>query len=337
MRTRKQLFSVVISVLLALPLAPAGGFAQSADSEDPRLRARAVGMLEHSAQVSSPVWPMNEEFFSFHIVNPEPGAAADGSLKIGVGRPDLKRWDFAYGVYQFSRVQNGIESAIYQSGPEPADLIAVRKLLPVTLFHFDQSDLIRDITDKSIDGTPASCIDFDTITGSRRQSGTFCFDKAAGYLTYSKIDEVVIKQSKFYAFNNGFLPGHIERWTNGTKLFEVDTKIEVRPAGFPPDYFDYPAGATITHACNSFTPAYADNTPQPPAKSFSDTGIDIVVHGFVDQTGHPVNLKVVDATHRDLADEALKLVPSWTFRPAQCNYRPTSQQRDFVVHFQGWQ
>jgi hypothetical protein len=336
MRTGKQLL-VVIFVHLILRFSLAADDAQSPASEDPQLRARAVGLLERAAQLSSPVWPMNEQVITFHVQNPEPGAASEGSLKIGVGRTDLKRWDYVYGAYHLSQVENGMEYATLKTGPEPADLIAVRKMLPAMVLHFDQSDLIRAITDKSVDGTPASCVDFETITGTRHQTGTVCIDQAAGYLIYSKIDDVVIKQSKFYAFSNGFLPGHLERWTAGTKLFDIDTKIVVHYGDFAPDYFDYPEGATISHACNSFTPAYADNTPQPPIKSYSDTGIDIVVHGFVDPSGHPINLKVLDATHRDLADEALRLVSTWTFRPAQCNYQPASQQRDFIVHFQGWQ
>ncbi len=280
---------------------------------------------------------MNEEDFSFHIVKPEPGYPADGTLKISVAKPYLKRWEYTYGVYQFSKVENGPEIATYRTGPEPASLTMVRKLLPVSLLHFDQSDIIRAITDKTVDGTRATCIDFDTITGTRHQSGTICVDQASGYLIYSKLDDVVTKQSRFYTFNNGFLPGHIERWMNDVKLFEIESKIEVRPGGFPAAAFEYPAGATITHACNSFTPAYADNNLQPVAKSYSETGIDITVRGFVDNQGHTTNLKVLDQTHPDLDAEALKLVSAWTFHPAQCNYQPTSEQRDFVVHFLGWQ
>ena len=333
MRTLNPILSVVIAVLLIRCVT-----AQStAQSEDPQLRARAVSLLEHAAQLSSPIWPMNEESFTFHILNPEPGAANYGSIKIMVARPDLKRWDYSYGAHQYSRVQDGKEFATYRTGPEPAGLTMVRKLIPVNLVRFDQSDLIRTITDQSMDGTPATCVDFETIAGTRHQSGTLCFDKAAGYLISEKIDDVVTKQSKFYRFNNGFLPGHIERWTNGTKLIEIESKIEVRPAGFPMENFEYPVGAAITHACNSFTPAYADYTIQPAAKQYSDKAIDIVVHGFVDQDGRTTNLKVLDDTHADLATEALKVVSTWTFRPAQCNCQPTGQQRDFTVHFQGWQ
>jgi hypothetical protein len=167
------------------------------------------------------VWPANEEAFTFHISNPEPGAASDGSIRIGVTRPALKRWEFVYGTYQLSQVQNDAEFATYKTGPEPAAVTMVRKMIPVNLLHFDQSDIIRAVGDRTVDGTPATCIDFETITGARHQSGSICVDKVAGYLIYSKIDDVIIKQSGFYRFNNGFLPGHIERWTGETKLARI--------------------------------------------------------------------------------------------------------------------
>lgn len=310
---------------------------QSTAPEDPQLRARAVGLIERAVQLSRPVWPMNEEFANFHIPNPEPGAAMDGSIKISVAAPSVMRWEFDYGAYHFSKVENDDEYAVVSSGARPAGLTMVLKLLPVNLVRFDQSDIIRSIADESVDGTPADCINFDTIAGNRHRSGKVCTDKAAGFLIYEKIDDAVVKQSAFFRFNNGFLPGHIERWVNGVELVAIDSRVEVRPEGFPPGYFDYPPGATISHACDSFTPAYADNTPQPLAKPNSDTGIDVTVHGVVDESGHTRDLRVLDQSYPDLAQEALKLVSTWTFRPAQCNYKPTAQQRDFVVHFQGWQ
>jgi hypothetical protein len=101
-----------VLVMLCAPPLPAGASPQAAQApEDPQLRARAVGLLERAVRLSSPVWPMNEEFFTFHIPNPEPGAATDGSIRIGVGRPDLKRLDVVYGAYQFSQVHNGMEYA----------------------------------------------------------------------------------------------------------------------------------------------------------------------------------------------------------------------------------
>lgn len=329
---RPRLVPGAILVFVATQAAP-----QSAFLEDPQVRARAVGLLEHAAQLSSPVWPMNEGLGSFHITNPQPGDATDGTIKVSVATPNLRRRQYDYGDYHFIWVENGEEHATLSSGTRPAALIAVLKLLPVTLFRLDQSDIVRSIADESIDGTPASCINFDSIQGTRQQSGKLCTDNAAGFLTYARIDDVVIKQSRFFRFNNGFLPGHIERWVNGAKLVEIDNRVEVRPEGFPPDYFDYPAGATITHSCDSFTRAYAENTPQPPRRSYSDTAIDITVHGVIDKGGHTRDLRALDQIYPQLVEEALKLVSTWTFRPAQCDYQPASEERDFVVHFLGWQ
>jgi len=304
--------------------------------EDPQLRAQAVGLIERANQLSSPVWPMNEEVFTFHIQNPEPGAPTDGSLKVGVGAPGLKRWEFSYGAYQLSQVRNGEEVATYTTGTEPAAVVLVRKIVPVSLVRFDQTDVIRKIEDRTMDGTAATCIDFETIAGTRHQFGTLCVDKSAGYLIYQKIDDVIIKQSNFYRFNNGFFPAHIERWTGITKLADIEGSVVVKK-DFPTHYFDYPAGAVIAHTCNSFTPAYAESTPQPTAKSLSEKGIDIVVHGVVDKNGHPAELQILDDTHHDLASEAMQIVAGWTFHSAQCGYKPTIEHRDFIVHFQGWQ
>ncbi len=319
------------------PLALAAPHRQSISTpEDPKLRATAVGLLEHADQLSSPVWPMNEQVYTFHIPNPEPGAPTDGSLKLGVGAPGLIRWEQLYGSYQLSQVQNGSEVATFTTGLEPAAVVLVRKMVPVNRLHFDDSDIIRAVSDKTLDGVLATCIDFDTITGSRHINGSLCVDKSAGYLIYQRIDDVIIKQSKFFKFNNGYLPGHLERWTGDTLVAQIDAQIQVKTE-FDAHYFDYPASAKIKHLCNSFTPVFAENTPQPAAKSLSEKSTDIVVHGFVDEQGHPSGLQILDDTHHELAAEAMNIVSAWTFRAAQCDYKPTTERRDFIVHFQGWQ
>lgn len=335
MKTPNPLLLALFALFAAHPRMQAAP--QSITPEDPQLRARAVGLIEQATQLTRPVWPMNEEFATFHISNPEPGAATDGSLRIGVAKPWLMRWEYEYGTYHFIKIENGDEYASLITGTRPASLEMVLRLLPANLVRFDQTDVIQSITDEPIDGTPASCIYVESIAGTRHQSSKICTDKAVGFLIYEQIDQVVIKQSAFFRFNNAYLPGHIERWVNGVKIVEIESKVEVRPNGFPADYFNYPAGATITQACDSFVRAYAENTPQPPAKSNSDTAIDVVVHGVIDKTGHTTDLKAADQTYPYLAEEAVKLVATWTFRPAQCDYKPATEHRDFVVHFQGWQ
>jgi len=297
--------------LSVLWLAVSACFAQTttlrpdaAPAEDPKLRAEAVRLMERAVMLTTPVWPANEEFFNFRVLDPAPGEAAEGSLKIGVRTRVNKRWEFTYGTYKFIKVQDGAEFATYRSeNTEPAALTSVRKLLPAFHGQFDATDMIRRITDTTVDDRPARCIDFDTLKGDQQQSGQVCFDPG-GFLLLVRQGDETIRQSAYYRFNNASLPGRIERWMGNEKLLEIDSKIVVRTI-YPAEYFDYPADAKIENACREFHRAFADQTPQPDAKTQSNEVITVRVHGRVGKDGKPAALRVLDATRPDLAEEAL--------------------------------
>lgn len=337
-----KLCSLIPLALAVCPLA----FSQSATlrpdaipPEDPQLRNRAISLLEKAVALSSPVWPANEAIYRFTVMHPEPGYPADGILRVAVKTPATRLWAFDYGPYHFLRIMDGL--AVYTvnaSEAEPAAVTLVRKLLPVNLVHFDHEDLIRSIARENVDGLAADCIHFVTVYGDRQSTNKVCVDAANGWLVYQQLGEVIVKQSAFYRFNNGWLPGDIERWTGTDKIAEIDAHVEVRsPDAFDAAYFNPPADAVITHQCNSWEMPVAISTPQPEVRHASDAVIDIVVHGIVDTGGHPANLTVLDATHQQLAAEALRLVAAWTYRPAQCNYAPATNRQDFIVHFKGWE
>ena len=328
---------------LALPLAAASLCAQTGTlrpevmpAEDAKVRAEAVRLMETAVRVSTPVWPANEETFTFRVLDPSLGETTTGQLKIGVASTGLKRWDFAYGTYHFVQVQNGREFASTRTQEsEPAALTSVRKLLPVYVGRFDQTDVIRRIEDATIDDHPARCIVFDTLKGDLQQPGRACVVTAHGWLLELTQGDETVKQSKFYRFNNGFLPGHLEKWVAHRKIFEVDENIVVR-TGYPADYFDYPEGASIRHMCVEYHRAFADETPQPPQKTQSNDLIDVRVHGFVGKDGKPYGLKALDTARPDLAQEAVRIVSGWSYHPAMCEYSPATMETDFVIHFKGW-
>lgn len=304
--------------------------------EDPKLRAEAVRLLERATMLSSPVWPANEAVDTFRVTRPEPGQPAQGELKISVAAPMLRRWEFTYGAYRFVQVQNGREFATFRTDPnEPAPVTAARKLLPVYLGQFEPADVIQRITDVTLDGQPARCVDFETVKGDEHLPGQVCFDAARGFLILLRQGEAVTRQSAFFQFNDGFLPGHVERWSGGVKLLEIDQKTVVREE-YPPDFFEYPRDATIRHMCRAFTRAYEDNTPQPPPKALSDDVIEIRVHGRVGKDGKPTALKAFDTARTDLAAEAVRIVSTWTYHPAKCEYEPATMETDFIVKFKGW-
>lgn len=304
--------------------------------EDPQVRAEAIRLMERANMVSTPVWPANEELFAFHVLEPGPGEATDGELKIGVATTMTKRWEFTYGAYKFVQIQNGREFASVRTHPsEPAILTAVRKMVPVFLGQFEQSDLIRRIEDAPIDGRPTRCILFDTLKGDHQQHGRACVDAQQGWLLEVVQGDETIRQSGFYRFNNAYLPEHIEKWVGNRKLVEIEERVTVREQ-YPPDYFAYPEGSSIRHMCAEFHRAFADHTEQPPQKALSDAVTDVRVHGLIGKDGKPYDLKALDILRPELAAEAVRIVSTWTYHPAMCVYDPATMETDFVVHFKGW-
>jgi len=308
----------------------------AAPMEDPQVRAEAVRLMERAVMLTTPVWPANEEFVNFRVLHPAPGEAAEGAMKIGVKTRVNKRWEFTYGTYKYIRVQDGSEFATYRSeSSEPAALTSVRRLVPAFHGRFDSTDIIRRIADATVDERPARCIDFDTLKGDQQQSGQVSIDAQSGFLLSIRQGDETIRQSAYFRFNNGWLPGHIERWMGNEKLIEIDARVVVRTE-YPPEYFDYPADAKIDNGCREFHRAFADRTPQPEPKTQSNEAITVKVHGRVGKDGKPSALKVLDAARPDLAEEALRIVSQWSFHPAMCEYQPANQEMDFEVTFKGW-
>jgi hypothetical protein len=328
---------------LVLALAAPALFAQTGTlrpevmpAEDPQVRAEAVRLMERAVLVSTPVWPANEESFTFRILDPSLGETTTGQMNIGVARPALKRWDFTFGTYHYVQVQNGREFATVRTQEsEPAALTSVRKLVPVFVGRFEQADVIRRIEDATTGDRPSRCIVFDTLKGDHQQPGRACVDAAQGWLLELTQGDETIRQSNFYRFNNGFLPGHIEKWHANRKLFEIDENIVVRTQ-YPADYFNYPENASIRHACGEFHRALAEDTEQPPQKTQSSDLIDVRVHGFVGKDGKPYGLKALDTARPDLAEEAVRIVSGWKYHPAMCEYDPATMETDFAIHFKGW-
>ena len=248
-----------------------------------------------------------------------------------------KRWEFVYGAYKLLQVQNGPEYASYRTAAvEPAVVTAVRKMLPVYHGQFDSSDIIRKISEAHFDGAAARCVDFDTIRGTFQETGQVCLDASSGFLLSIRQGKETIRQSAYYRFNDASLPGLIERWVGDEKIFEIESKIIVR-TDFEPEYFDHPPDAKIMTQCRSFQRAYADQTPQPEPKTYSQELVNVKLHGKVGKDGKPMSLKLLSlGVRQDLADEALKIVANWTFHPAQCDYQASTQEMDFEVVFRGW-
>jgi TonB family protein len=298
---------------------------------DPALRAEAVRLLERANRVSIPsVWLANEMTLRFHVTSPAPGDPYDGEYVCSVGGDGLRRQYWHYGAYEHTLIRNG--QRVGEIGPRGQQPVAVRlatALVPIYLIRFDNQDVIRSIRDTAPD---ARCVQFDTISGDRLQSNEVCVDPHNGWLLSVRTGDTLTRNSNFFPFQDAFFPGHIERWSTGRKVIEIDHTLVLK-SDYPEDYFTPPEGST-SYICQQFRRAFEVNTPQPPAGS-SIQITDIRLQGLIGANGQVSNLKPLESSHPDLNEEAVKLVSTWTFQPATCDGRPVIWGSTFTVHFKG--
>ncbi len=308
---------------------------ETAPVEDSRLRAEAVRLLERANAVSTPAWRANETIIGFHLLDSALGTPADGELRISVAAPLVRRSEVAYGSYRYTEVYNLGQAAVARSEPaEPAVITHVRDLVPITLVNFDREDIIRSIDDATVDGRRARCIEFDSLSGDRQQSGQACTDSQEGWLLSLRQGNTTIRQSAFFRFGDAWLPGRIERLTGETPKLVITQIVQIR-SEYPSGQFAFPDNATVRPICREYRRAYAINTPQPRAATNSTDVVDIRVHGNIGENGRPTGVTAVDTARPELAAEAVRVVSSWSFQPAVCDGSPTIADAEFTVHFRG--
>jgi TonB family protein len=327
-------------VLLPLALVCVAGWAAAQTAilrpdgsppEDPVLRAEAVRLLERANHLSTPsLWPANEMTLRFRVAAPAPGDPFDGEYVSSVGGAELRRQHWRYGAYEYTQIRNGQRLSLTGSQtPQPAVVSLLNEMAPIYLVRFDNQDVIRSIADSSPD---TRCIRFDTVTGDRLQSNAVCVDPRNGWLLSVRTGDTLTRNSNFFPFQGSFLPGHIERWSAGRKVIELDETVVLK-SDYPEDYFTVPESST-GFICQQFRRAFEVNTPQPPPGS-SIQITDIRLQGLIDTNGRVLSLKPIESSHPDLNEEAIKLVSTWTYQPATCEGKTVTWGTTFTVHFKG--
>jgi hypothetical protein len=325
--------------LLILVLAGVGACAQTAKlrpeanpPEDPKLRAEAVRLLERANHVSTPaVWPPNEMTLKFRVGAPAPGDPFEGEYVSSVGVPGQRRQTWRYGNFELTQIRDGKRIAVLEPGTiaMPGVLNLLNEMAPIYLVRFDDQDIIRAITDPR---EGQRCIQFETVTGDRQQTNEACVEVQNGWLLSIRAGDTATTNSNFFAFEGAFLPGHIERWTAGQKAMEVDETVVLK-SDYPPDYFTVPASST-GFVCQEFRRAFEVSTPQPPPGPSMDV-IDVKLKGIINPNGTVTGLMPIEQTRPELTSEAMKLVATWTYKPATCAGKVVTWGTTFTVHFKG--
>jgi TonB family protein len=304
---------------------------QLCSGQDPQLRSQAIELLEHAMQVSlSPHWPDLERVETFRVLDAATGPQ-DGSFSRVVVQGTGRREELTFGNFHTINVwtRNGL--ATVRTGEViPPPLVDVLRITPTQRLRFDLADVIYAITDSGVNGRPARCIEFNTITGEKTNSNELCVDSETGALVQAKLDNQLFEYRDFFSFAGALIPGTILYSFNGTPHLEI-TQSMTELTNPTPNVLAAPPDAQLRKLCTTYRRAFGINMPQP--KPGQGNGAEVVVRGLIGTDGR-VHEAVVQSSERpDLDPAALQLIQQWTFTPALCDGRPNPVPASFTLQF----
>jgi hypothetical protein len=308
--------------------------AASSYTQDMTLRSRAIALLERAHAVSiSPNLPNLERVDTFQVFDPNAGAR-EGSFSRVVVQGLGRREETTFGDYRLVQVWTG-ETLSTNRTPQlvPPEVDRVMWLTPIRLVTFDDSDVIRAITDRDIHNRLAHCIAFDTIVGEHHEQNELCLDAQNGTLISEKLGDDLIENSEFSPFAGILLPGKIVYSVLGNRELAITQTMTELPDSAA-NVLAAPPDAKVLYRCTTFRRAIGQSMPQP-ASGLRGPDSDVVVRGVIERDGRVSNTVVQNSERPDLNEEALGLVGQWTFLPAMCNGNPNPTEASFVVHFHG--
>src|SRR5712671_1509777 len=318
-----------ILLLLSFSFIPAPSYTQ-----DTELRSRAIAFLERAHAVSiSPNLPNLERVDTFQVFDPNAGAR-EGSFSRVVVQGLGRREETTFGDYHLVEVWTG-ETLSTTRTPQlvPPEVDRVMWLTPIRLVTFDDSDVIRAITDRDIHNRSAHCIACDTIVGEHHEQNELCLDAQNGTLVSEKLGDDSIENSEFFPFAGILLPGRISYSVSGNRELAITQTMTALPDSVE-NVLAAPPDARVLYRCATFRRAIGQSMPQP-ASGPRGPDSDVVVRGVIERDGRVSNALVQSSERPDLNVEALGLVGKWTFLPAMCNGNPNPTEASFVVHFHG--
>jgi TonB family protein len=308
-------------------------FAQFLLGQDLKLREEAVRLLERANAVSSsPKLPNLERVDNFRVFL-DSGTAEGLFTRVvmqGVGRRDECR----FGDYDLVNVFANKQVAVTGSSHIlPPDLLNVVRITPIYLVRFDDQDVIHTITERTVSGHVARCMQFDSVHGDHTDSNELCVDGTNGTLVYEKLGPEAIENSEFFAFAGALLPGRITYSQGGKERIEI-TQTMTELGASDANVLAPPPNSTRLQLCTTFRRPFGVSMPQPQPGN-GGTQSDVLIRAQVGTDGHVYEPVVQSSERPELNQEALGLARQWTFTPALCDGRPNMQEVDFTLHFRG--
>jgi hypothetical protein len=177
-------------------------------SQDVRVREEAVGLLEKADAVSTPLHlPNLERIDTFRVFGYDAPVRQGFFSRVviqGTGRRD----ETTYGDYHVIDVftSHGLTTVRTNELPPP-EINDLMRLTPVFHGSFDDNDVIHSIVSRDVEGHPARCIEFDTVTGAKTQTNEICVDADNGALLIQKVGDERVDYRDYFPFRGSAVPG----------------------------------------------------------------------------------------------------------------------------------
>ncbi len=302
-------------------------------AQDVHLRQQAETLLERADSLSTPhEFHSYEQTISFRSFSS--AGTQQGRFTSVVQGPRSYRDEYQFEEYRLLVVVNGgMVADVGDRSRAPVQVRRMTRLNHPYIVRFDDTDIIRSIQDRELNGRPARCIEFDTVKGDKTSANEICIDKEYGILVRVHANDETITNSDFFPYRDTYLPARIVYEQNDLRM-ELDQTKKETSGPFDPDFLTPPPDAKIIGvACTVYRPPFGKFMPQPKPGNGA-ANIDVMVHGTVRTDGTVREVSIDVSEREDLNQEALQIFSAWRFTPATCDGTPLEIPAEITLHFQ---
>lgn len=323
------------------------------------VRAEADALLLRAEKTA--VYPSDEASFPYHLrVNftlPSTPSKMQGRFLKDYLSHELWRERYELGEYLRVGVRNGKQMGEFRSDAfQPVRLDQLRSSLPPVVIRFENGDRIRKTENRTVNGIPGKCVEYDTVRGPTHSENEVCVNLADG--TPIRLRERITRGpclfgcglretewSGYTSFRDKLYPKHVVLKTGSTTIIEANVEF-TEGADLVPAVLKIPGNFEARRACDQVSPPVQihGKTPDYPSRigrfAFegrmlvqATIGIDGKVQNaqavrnpaYATQPGPPLpQVGDVDMTRAIMDAEKVFVgtVKQWRFEPAKCDGVP---------------
>lgn len=220
----------------------------------------------------------------------------------------------------------------------PLSVSQFLRMVPPFCIRLDDTDIVRKISNRRINGTQVRCIAYDTVRGALSKAHEACVQLTQPgappqtvLLSY-KENNLEFRWTEYTAFGRRVLPKRVHMMRNDTKLIEGVFKYASQDLS--PTPIALPDGMKEMPSCQRRVPPVVKSSPDP---SFPREGPrvfhQVVVEVIVGTEGTVKEARLLETGTKSFDDEAIRAVKTWTFLPALCDGTPQEAHVQVQVNF----